>query len=148
MYCLISLFLKTFRFWQFLSSIFVCVMRRKSQSLVVWVITIVYSWHKRKLRCFRYLGLSIKDVSINDIYMLLWASLCYGPLLGGRWGLEYKHQAWLNAIPPGSTCISPHFTSIYILSFLLVAVIDKAIWRWLVGCQWLWIKIPEFGLIF
>lgn len=65
--------------------------------------------------------------------------------------LPCKHRTRLNSIPPES--IMPPLTLIYVFFFLLLAVIDKAIWGCLAfhhlgGCQWLGIKILYIGLIF
>ena len=69
--------------------------------------------------------------------------LC-GTAVGGIWGLRYECHNTGSIIPP------PY---LFFVIFLLVAVIDRAIWRCLAfhllwGCQWLRIKILYIGLIF
>lgn len=93
---------------------------------------------------------SVVHISVQMLTRLFWqASYVMFHCRCGH--LPCKHWTRLNSIPPES--IMPPLTLIYVFFFLLLAVIDKAIWGCLAfhhlgGCQWLGIKILYIGLIF
>lgn len=135
--------------------VFACVMRRKLQSLVVWVILYNIAGTKENWDAFWIFHILVlmsgwKSLSIFDTSMLLQACLCMCvPLLLGV-------MVWTpDTVESDSSWIyySPSYLFFVFFFFFLVAVIDRAIWRCLAfhhlwGCQWLGIKILYIGLIF
>lgn len=110
--------------------------------------SIIYNCNRKQVGCFGYFAswcscLDEMDCPdfIYSCYYKLAFMLCV-TAVRGSWGLS--------PVLPGSIIPSPY---LFFCHFLLVAVIDRAIWRCLAfhllwGCQWLRIKILYIGLIF